>query len=398
MNIVMAGIDYKTADVAVREQFSLTSAQVSRQVAQIAAAAPVSGCVLLSTCNRTELYVSGGLDVHPAQLLCDSLGLDYASFAPFFTERRERAAAMHLMMVASGLRSQVRGEDQILTQVKHAIAVSRQAKASDNALETLFRCAVTAAKKVKTTVPIAPVESSVAQRAVHALREAVGTLAGKHVMVIGNGEMGRLMDSLLLAQGCRVTVTIRSYKRGEVVVPPDCRCIPYEERYAHMPGCDIVVSATTSPHFTVRAQQVQELRHFPRYWVDLAVPRDIDPALSQFEGAVCWNVDTLGGGAMHTDREKLMQVHEILKEHVQRFEQWRSYSALLPTIQEIASITAGRVENTVLRSHQLAPEQEQLAEQVIQQSVQRTVELLLLSLRDTLDQQSLLACKQRLQV
>jgi len=235
------------------------------------------------------------------------------------------------MMVASGLRSQIRGEDQILAQVKSAIDTAREVHTGDAVLETLFRCGISAAKKAKTQAPLSPVESSVARRALEVLEDRCGVLKDKRVLVIGNGEMGRLAASMLVEKGCRVTMTLRSYKRGAAVIPDGCDTVPYDRRYSHIPSCEILISATASPHFTIRADELCGCGKIPRYLVDLAVPRDIDPLAADLPGVTCWNVDELGGNTPGREAaEKLKIIRSILDAYKARFYQWERYRSRLP--------------------------------------------------------------------
>lgn len=331
MAIVMAGIDYKHASVEEREPFSLTSTAVRELLVSIREQSGINGCVLISTCNRTELYLSctEDADPDPAQILCEKLALSDFCRA-LFTIRRERQALCHLMMLAAGLRSQIRGEDQVLAQVKNAIQTAREEHCTDAVLETVFRLAVSVGKKVKTEIPISSVETSTAHRALEVLREEMGELAGKRALVIGNGEMGRLSAALLIQQGCAVTMTLRSYKRGVAVIPAGCDTVPYDARYDVIPHCDIVVSATTSPHYTLRAADFHGCPAMPRYFVDLAVPRDIDPEIGNVTGVRCWNVDTLGGGIpCEETADKLQSIKEIIEEYMLRFDQWQSRREML---------------------------------------------------------------------
>lgn len=329
LGIVMAGIDYSRAGVEQREPFSLTSGRVREVLTSIRGQSGVDGCVLIATCNRTELYLScaEGIDLSPARILCGELAVP-ESCSALFTTRRERQALSHLMLLAAGLRSQIRGEDQVLAQVKTAIQAAREAHCADAVLETAFRLAVSVGKRVKTEVPLSPVESSTAHRAVEVLREQAGTLRGLRALVIGNGEMGRLSAALLAAQGCEVTMTLRSYKRGAAVIPAGCGTVPYDERYRVIPHCDIAVSATTSPHFTLQAAELRGCPALPRYFVDLAVPRDIEPEVAELAGIRCWNVDTLGGGPCGETAEKLRAIRDIANEYIARFDAWQSRRAV----------------------------------------------------------------------
>ncbi len=174
--------------------------------------------MLLSTCNRTELYLScaSGAEPEPGRC-CARRRAALRPFAGAFVTRTGEEAARHLMEVAGGLRSQIWGEDQILTQVK-AAAAAREAGTADGVLEILFRNAAAAGKEIKTKVP-SPECPPAAQSAVERLARDAGGLEGKRALVIGNGEMGRLSAALLHRLGCAVTVTLRTYRHGETVVP-----------------------------------------------------------------------------------------------------------------------------------------------------------------------------------
>ena len=164
MNIRMAGLDWHVP-IQLREQLSFPRGRVVELNRLIRDNPGVEGCALLSTCNRTELYLScaEGTEPDPAALLCAAAGVDYAAFAACFTTCAGEAAARRLMEVAGGLRSQIWGEDQILTQVKGAISATREAGTADGVLETLFRSAAAAGKALKTKVRLTGVPRSAAQ-------------------------------------------------------------------------------------------------------------------------------------------------------------------------------------------------------------------------------------------
>ena len=255
MNLIMAGLDWHRAPIDLREALSFTRSQVVELDRRLWKDPRVEGCALLSTCNRTELYLSctDGAEVDAGALLCAAAGVEHAPFVQAFTACGGREAARRLMEVAGGLRSQIWGEDQIVTQVKGAIQTAREAGTADSVLETLFRNAAAAGKEIKSKVRFVGVPRSAAQSGVEKLADTLGGLTGKQGLVIGNGEMGRLAAELLHAAGCAVTITLRSYHHGQTVVPAGCAVVPYEKRYDAMEGMDLVLSATTSPHYTVAA-------------------------------------------------------------------------------------------------------------------------------------------------
>ena len=342
MHIIMAGLDHSLASVALREKFSFTKTAVADAVAEFARKPGVQGAVLLSTCNRTELYLSleDDQNVAPDRLLCTAAGHPYEGYA--FVIREDEEAVRHLMEVASGLRSRILGEDQILSQVKTAAEISRQAQACDSALATLFRTAVTCGKQVKTNGHLTGVATSAAHMAVKAAQARLGSLSGKKGLVIGNGEMGRLAAGLLRDAGCTVSVTLRSYHHGETVVPAGCSVISYDDRYQAMSGMDLVISATTSPHHTIYRQDFLNIPSAPGLLIDLAIPRDIEPSTGDLPGVTLLNVDDLGEN-LGADAETIQQAQETIAEYMDRFHQWQVYRESLPALEEVKAALRQRI-------------------------------------------------------
>lgn len=325
MRLVMVGIDYTTAGMEVREAFSPAPADLP-SVLRTIFGGDVLGCALVATCNRTELYISHNSDVPPdgVALLCRALGRDEKTYAPRFVERHERQAVLHLMRVAAGMASSVPGDSQIITQVRAAIEAARLAETSDALLESLFRSAVTAGKKVKTRVDFSREGASVASEAIEAMTRAYGDPVGKTALVIGNGVIGRLAAAGLAEKGCRVFATLRKHNLGCMEPPAGCQSVDYDERYSYMERCDYVVSATSSPHHTVERGKLEGLPRLPALFVDLAIPRDIDPEVDGLRGAAVWNVDHLRPTEDAADRERRQtQAEEIIAEEAKRFDVWR---------------------------------------------------------------------------
>lgn len=330
MNLIMAGIDYKTAPLSIREKFSLPKEKVQTVLKGIKPLSGVLGCVLLSTCNRTELYLSleDGIEYSPVELICEELGFRLEDYENYFKQRQNSDVVSHILSVTSGLLSQLKGDDQILTQTHSAITTAREVCAGDAMLETLFRIAVASGKRIKTEVPVYAVERSVARQAVQTLLQNADDLVGKKALVIGNGEMGRLSARLLVEAGCDVTITLRSYHRGETVIPDGCATIPYDARYSFIESCDILLSATASHHHTVTMDKLSGLKHLPAYIIDLAVPRDVEPQVDKLHGVKCWNVDTLFTTLDEEDSEKYDKINAIMEKYSGDFYRWLSYRSL----------------------------------------------------------------------
>ena len=340
----MTGIDFVHAPLEKREAVSLVRGQVLALLPRIAAMEGVAGCALLATCNRTELYLHGadGRMPDPLEMLAAALGFDAAAYRGFSVKRSGEDAVRHLMQVAAGLESQIFGDDQIVTQVKDAAALAREAGSADAVLDTLFRRAVTAGKRVRTETRLTGVPASAAEVGARRAQEFFGSLEGRRAVVIGNGEMGRLAAATLRAQGCAVTVTLRSYRHGETVVPAGCDTFPYDRRCEILDGADLAVSATTSPHFTLTAEQVAAMHNPPRLLLDLAMPRDIEQAAGADARVTLLNLDDLGDlGDPSADARAVAA--RILGEEEQAFYDWYGYRQALPVIAAIKDEALGRL-------------------------------------------------------
>lgn len=385
MKLCMAGID-ASAPFEEREKLSLVRGQVQAMLPRIAER---TGCaaVLLATCSRTELYLHAEGEralPDPAEALCRAAGVAASAFV---TRREGADAVRHLMHVAAGMQSQIFGDDQIVSQVKDAVALAREAKTTDAVLDTLFRRAVTAGKRVRTETRLTGVPASAAEVGVRRAERFFGSLAGRRAVVIGNGEMGRLAARALVRAGSEVTVTLRTYRHGETLVPQGCGTVPYDRRLDAIEGADLVVSATTSPHFTLTAAQMQTLLCPPRLLLDLAMPRDIESTAAGAQTAL-FNLDDLGdlGDADDTSRET---AECILDEETREFFAWLNYRAALPLIAKIKSAAIERVRH--MRDYDaLAAEGD--AETLAELAVSRAVELVLGGMKEKVNVQSMKDC------
>lgn len=325
MNIIMSYIDYNMAGLGEREIFSCTKTQTEEIYSRMLQREEILGAVLIATCNRTELYLNlkEGTKVNPFEELCRSIGVKYEEYAFMNKTLTGDDAIVHLCKVAAGAESQIWGEDQIISQVRDAIKAARTLKASDTILNVVFRTGVSAGKKVKTLIDFKVDDNSTAARAVGVIRKNPEI---KDVLVIGNGMIGRLVAELLIKEGINATMTLRQYKYGDNVVPKGCSTVNYSERYRAMEKCDAVISATLSPHHTVYYDQIQELSHLPEVFIDLAVPRDIDPLIEGIEGVKYYNIDDISRDTRDAKQEEQMrQIEEIIDKYIDDFYKWYDF-------------------------------------------------------------------------
>lgn len=319
MMLMMSGLDCHRAPLDQRQRLAFSQSLAEEFLRWLHVQPGVEGCVLLSTCNRTELYVSGSTEA-PWRLLCRGAGVPEAEMEAYFITRCGMDAARHLMEVTCGLHSQILGEDQIITQVRKAMELAQEVKTADPTLSALFRGAVTAGKRARTEVSVSRGSPSMGSRCRDILMRELGTLAGKKILVIGNGQMGRLAAQLLQEAGAAVNVTLRTYRHGETVVPAGCGTVNYEDRVAAMENIDALVSATTSPHYTLTVQQLRSVQNPPSVAVDLAVPRDIDPECGQI--LRLFDTDSLGSAGPGSP-EELEAMRTIAEQELERFHQWQ---------------------------------------------------------------------------
>ena len=345
MNVAMTCIDHTVAAIDTRQRFSLTAEQQDELYGQLKAEPGVRGSVILSTCNRTELWLSSeeGEQTDPFAVLCGLVGADPEEYAGEHFEEYGDDALTHLCLLACGAKSSIWGENQILAQVKSAIAFARECRASDSVLEVVFRTAVTCGKRVKTEVRFTGGDNSIADRMVDKLREQSGV---HRVLVIGNGEIGRLTAAALRRAGCEVTMTVRAYRHSELRLPEGVQTLDYAERYAHLGEFDAVASATRSPHYTVETQRLRQCPRRPALYFDLAVPRDIEPTVRTL-GCTLYDVDSLGddGGAQHA--QQLAEITAYIEKARADFYKWQEYRSAseggkthFPLFLDIAGKTA----------------------------------------------------------
>ena len=327
MKLMMTGLDHTRASLDVRERFAISKEKTAEILYSILESGIATGGVIISTCNRTEFYASVPADEDPvlSRVLCDALENEYREYMLLFTEKKEDQALEHLCRVASGLDSQIIGDDQIITQAREALELSRELNCTDSYIEKMFNQAIGAAKAIKTKVILRTLGvDSVPGAAVETLK-AMHPLTGLSALVIGNGQMGRLTAALLIAEGVKVTVTLRQYKKGEIQVPEGADTILYSDRYDAITEADLVVSATSSPHYTIYRDELKKLEKLPSAFVDIAVPRDIEPSIDEIPNVMVLTVDDIAGKSRELPRESAVLIDSIIKEKIEKYYDWYSY-------------------------------------------------------------------------
>lgn len=388
MSIQMIGIDHNLAEIAVREKFYFTKSQTAALMEKWKTYKGIQGMVLLSTCNRMEIYVNLTEENEDyCEKLCLEKDIKDMQYRSFFCKREGEEAVRHLFEMTAGLRSLIVGEDQILTQVKDALSFARQEYATDNVLEVLFRQAVTTAKKVKTKAFFLK-DISVAGEAVKHLKKQGMTLVGKKCLVIGNGIMGRLTAQALLEEGANVTVTVRQYHKGIVDTPAGTTRIDYGRRYEILPDCDYVFSATSSPNLTITKEGLEGCKPKKnQIFVDLAVPRDMEPAIKELSHVTLYDVDDFALENISPDMEReWKKAYVLIEEGIEEFQNWYECRGLVPIAQKIAALAAedmcGRLEKPFGK---IEEDRRRELLKTVGESGEKVTASLLYALRDELD-------------
>ncbi len=404
MNISMIGIDYMKAPLDIRSLFSFTKKNAGEALEALKQRQEIKGCIILSTCNRLEIWISAEEEAYDSLYgwLCEMKGVRDRSYEKYFVRRKGKEAARHLFCLAGGLKSQIIGEDQILTQVKDAMNLAREHFATDSVLEVLFRMAITAGKRIKTEVTVAHGDSSVIHRAIRCLKEQGISVEGKTCMVIGNGEMGKVAAQTLRENGADVTVTVRQYRSGMVQIPAGCRRINYTERMDYLPGCDLVVSATASPNFTLTEQLFETFNPQKELiLIDLAVPRDIEPSLGKRQGITLYDMDSFqSSGSFEQLTEALDKAKEIVNAQIEEFYQWLEGRDVIPRIAEIRNEAVRDLNFRIGKILKNTPMEERDREKLLETvdiAAGKVVAKLIFGLRDRLDQQAFLECVEGLE-
>ncbi len=405
MSISMIGIDHSKASVDIRAKFSFTKKRAIEAMKKLKEEHGILGCIILSTCNRMEVWVSMQDDeeISLYDFLCKEKEVEKDEYQDYFMKRENEEAVRHLFYLTSGLKSQILAEDQIITQVKDALTLARDAYCTDNVLEVLFRMAVTAAKKVKTEVTFSRANTSVIHQAMERLKNQGFSFEGKTCMVIGNGEMGKVTALALKEAGADVTVTVRQYRSGVVNIPQGCKLINYGERMELLPDCDLVVSATASPNYTLTKENFEEIKLDAAsvVLIDLAVPRDIDPEVGKLQNVSLYDIDSFRIDAASPKLQASMQkAGEILDDQMKEFYDWFNGRDIFPRIEEIKADAVEDLNLRITKILKKTPMEQKDRESLlraIDTAAGKVVNKMIFGLRDSLEQEVFLDCVEGLE-
>ncbi len=352
-------VSHKKAPVSIRERFSFSQEEKAEFMERLTAQEAVTGVVVLCTCNRSEIYVSGTKN---------AIGVLQREVAAFKQVRLEELlkylniysgenAIGHLFKVACGFDSMVLGEDEILGQVRDAYQLSRERGGADYELNVLFQKAMACAKRIKTDTNLSRTPLSVATLVANEVFRFEKEGGEKNVMVIGmTGKMGTTITKNILSKpGIRVTGTVRSHKadmtveaRGERV-----EIIHYRDRYEYMDQMDIVISATSGPHYTVTYEELSGKlsEKKKRLFMDVAVPVDVDPEVGTVEGLTLYDIDyfeTLSRNNTEIKLKELDRAKAIMEEELDEAVKEMVFHPYVRRMEELKEAFSGKGLDTLL--------------------------------------------------
>ena len=372
MKLQLIGVNHNSAPVEVRERLAIPEWRLAEACRQLAEHPGVEEGMILSTCNRVELIAhlkNGSGDLRA--FLRDYFQLDLNQFERHLYEYREQDAIRHVFRVAASLDSMVLGEPQILGQVKEAYATARAVGAVRAQLDQLLTRAFAVAKRVRTETAVGSSAVSVASVAVELAKKIFGNLKGKHVYLVGAGKMSELAARHLLAHGCTsIFVANRTYDRAAYLAEKfDGQAIHFEELYETCDRGDIVITSTGAPHAIFRPEHgelfLSRRKNRPMFFIDIAVPRDVDPEMNKLDGIFVYDIDDLqqAVSAHVADRKKEADRAEaIINSEVERFQARIQTLDVVPTIvslqDHLETIRQAEIDRVRGRLGPLTPDQE----------------------------------------
>ncbi len=391
MNFCLVGLSHKTAPVEVRERLAMSDEDLPGALRAAAALPGISEAFILSTCNRVEIFTraeSDGGEVGPilTQFLARTHHRDLSEIEPYLYQYRQQDAIRHVFRVAASLDSMVLGEPQILGQVKAAYAVAHAAGALGGALEEILSRSFAVAKRIRTETGIASSAVSISYAAVELAKKIFGSLEGKHVLLIGAGKMSELAAKHLLHSGASsIFVTNRSPERAqELASLLKGRAIRFEQLFDYAGQSDIIISSTGAPHYVIKKEDGRRLlagrKNRPMFFIDIAVPRNIDPEINKLDNLFLYDIDDLQHVVDANLKERMreaQQGEEIARQEVEKLLRRLKTLDVVPTIIELQSHLDDirRQEIARLRSElgDLTPRQEEAIEALTKGMVNKIV-------------------------
>ncbi len=375
MNLLLVGVSHRVAPVELRERVALTEEEAAALAEQLAAETGEAVC--LSTCNRTELYLVGDAAADAAEravtTLADRSGLDESRLRSVLYRLEDEAAGIHLFRVAAGLDSMVPGEGEILGQVRDAFEAGKPGPM----LDRLFRQAIHAGKKVRTETAIGQSPASVPSAAAALAEQVFGDLTGCRVLLVGAGRIGELAARNLASRGAEIAVVAnRSLDKAvDLSERFGARAVPLDDVSGELARVDVVLSSTSAPGRVLTREDVApklaERKGRPLFFIDIAMPRDLDPSIHELEGCYLYDIDDLESVVAESlagRRREAARAEEIVLDEAERFRAWQASRDVVPAIASLRAlaeeIRASELERARARLEKLTDAERRAVEAV----------------------------------
>jgi glutamyl-tRNA reductase len=379
MKLLITGVSHRTAPVEIRERLAFREDALPAALADLKARAGVAEAVILSTCNRVEITITTEDSIDPQSVidsfLSDHKQLSPELFAPHLFRHEGRDAIHHLFRVAASLDSMVIGEPQILGQLKAAYAAAKSSGACCGWLDGLLTRAFSVAKRVRSETGIGQMAVSVSYAAVELSRKIFGSLNNRKVMIVGAGKMSELAARHLRRSGAtHVFVTNRTHERAvEMAKLFQGTPVEYTRFLSMLPEIDIVITSSGAPHYILHKEEMQRVisarRNKPMFLIDIAVPRNIDPAVNELDNVFLYDIDDLQEVVNANLRERMKEAdhaEHLVADEVERMMARLKVAEVTPTIvglqEQLEQIRLGELEKVRRRLGPLTPQQEEALE------------------------------------
>ena len=387
-NLILVGVNHKTTPVEIREKLAFTQVKIEASLSQLVSSPEIIENIILSTCNRVEIYARVENTDRGIQLLqdfiCDYHGISRGNLDQYFYSYCDNQAVEHLFRVSSSLDSMVLGEAQILGQVKDAYSTARSFSSTGMVLNQLFEKAFNVAKKVREETGISERGVSISSAAVELAKKIFEDLENHSVMLVGTGEMAELAAKHLISYGVKtVYVASRTYERAAALAKSLNGCaLDFESFKEEMHRADIIITSTAAPTFIVNEEMIstaiQKRKNKPIFLIDIAVPRDIAPEVNELENVYLYDIDDLQNVVIANMEERQKEAEsamEIINQEVTKFNYWFSTLDAIPTIVEMRNraedMRAFEVDKTLKNMEHLTSDDKEAINQLTQSLVKK---------------------------
>jgi glutamyl-tRNA reductase len=343
--IAVVGLNHRTAPVEVREKLSFPGHSLKEALRKLKSYPVIEGCVILSTCNRTEIYAATLEMDEGINAIWDFLsrwsGVNKSEIKNLTYCHTLYDMIRHTFRVASGLDSMLLGETQILGQLRSAYMEAAEYEATNRVINTLFQLALTVGKRIRTETGIDRNAVSISYAAVELAKQHLGDLHARQVLIVGAGKMSELTARHLVDNGISgVIVSNRSYERAEALAAQfGGRAVNFDELYKYMESADIVISCTSASHNVIKTEEMKRVTEKRKgrkiFMIDIAVPRDIETGVGELAGITLYDIDDLKSVVDHNLIERRHAANKaelIIEEELEKFMKWHGTQFVIPTV------------------------------------------------------------------